>query len=52
MTRAMVVNAAQLATYSQSKQFILGTGDSLELIEDFIATYILNYIYSIYIIIN
>lgn len=26
MTRAMVVNAAQLATYSQSKQFILGTG--------------------------
>lgn len=26
MGRAMVVNAAQLATYSQAKQFILGTG--------------------------
>jgi len=26
MARAMVVNAAQLATYSQAKQFILGTG--------------------------
>lgn len=25
MMRAMVVNAAQLATYSQAKQFILGT---------------------------
>ena len=24
--RAMVVNAAQLASYSQAKQFILGTG--------------------------
>ncbi|XP_065192125.1 mitochondrial 2-oxoglutarate/malate carrier protein-like [Sycon ciliatum] len=26
MARAMVVNAAQLASYSQSKQFLLGTG--------------------------
>ena len=26
MGRAMVVNAAQLATYSQAKQLILGTG--------------------------
>jgi len=26
MARAMVVNAAQLATYSQAKQFIIGTG--------------------------
>eukprot|EP00061_Rhincodon_typus_P004268 g22162.t1 len=26
MTRAVVVNAAQLASYSQSKQFLLGLG--------------------------
>jgi solute carrier family 25 oxoglutarate transporter 11 len=26
VARAMVVNAAQLSTYSQAKQFILGTG--------------------------
>merc|ERR1712080_636182 len=26
MARAMVVNAAQLASYSQAKQFIMGTG--------------------------
>lgn len=26
MGRAMVVNAAQLASYSQAKQFLLGTG--------------------------
>ncbi len=26
LCRAMVVNAAQLATYSQAKQMILGTG--------------------------
>lgn len=25
--RAMVVNAAQLATYSQAKQMLLGTGE-------------------------
>ncbi len=27
VARAMVVNAAQLASYSQAKQFILGTGN-------------------------
>ncbi len=29
MGRAMVVNAAQLASYSQAKQGLLGTGESL-----------------------
>ena len=30
MARAMVVNAAQLASYSQAKQFILKTGKKTE----------------------
>lgn len=29
MGRAMVVNAAQLASYSQAKQALLGTGENL-----------------------
>ena len=31
MGRAMVVNAAQLASYSQAKQALLGTGEKLSL---------------------
>ena len=35
MGRAMVVNAAQLASYSQAKQLILQTGKSLSRLETY-----------------
>ena len=30
VARAMVVNAAQLSTYSQAKQFLLSTGNNVD----------------------